>query len=427
MNVLLVGSGAREHALAWKLRQSPRLTDLWIAPGNAGTRLLGENINVPASDIEGLVSTAKERRAELVIVGPEDPLARGLVDRLAVEGIPAFGPTKAAAAIESSKAFSKDLMLRHDIPTADARTFSRKVDALDYIESLAGGQLVVKADGLAAGKGVFVCDSREEALTAVEQMMGDAAIFGASGSTVVIEERLRGREVSAMAFTDGVTVAPMPFSCDYKRVGDGDDGPNTGGLGAYSPATWLEESQEVFIHERITEAAIAAMRKDGAPYRGVLYPGCMVTDEGPKTIEFNCRFGDPETQVLLPRLKSDLLEICLAVAHNRLSDAEIEWSTDAAVCVVMASGGYPGDYATGYPIAGLDSVEDGVVAFHAGTRVDEDGRVVTAGGRVLAVTATGKTLSEARATVYRNVQRIHFTQAYYRRDIAAPSQNARVD
>ena len=426
MNVLVVGSGAREHALVWKLRQSPRLKDLFIAPGNAGTASLTTNVDVKASDVEGLVQLAKDRRIDLVIVGPEDPLSRGLVDRLAVEGIAAFGPTQAAARIESSKAFSKELMLRHGIPTASARTFDNRTDARNYVESQSGG-LVVKADGLTAGKGVFVCDTTEEALAAIDKMMGEEAVFGASGSTVLVEERLTGREVSAMAFTDGVTVAPMPFACDYKRIGDGDEGPNTGGMGAYSPPPWLDEAQEPVIHETITEAAVAAMMEEGAPYRGVLYPGLMVTKDGPRVIEFNCRFGDPEAQVLIPRLKSDLLEICLAVANNRLSEAEIEWSTDAAVAVVMASGGYPGDYATGYDIAGLGSLEDDVLVFHAGTTFGEAGQVITNGGRVLTVVATGSSLTEARAKVYRNVQRIHFTNAYYRRDIAAPAQNARVD
>ncbi len=427
MKVLLVGSGAREHAIGWKLQQSPKPTDLIVAPGNAGMRTLGETVDIAASDVDGMVALAKERRVELVVVGPEDPLARGLVDRLSAEGIPAFGPTQTAAQIESSKAFSKDLMLRHGIPTADARTFSNRTDARNYIESMGERPVVVKADGLAAGKGVFMCDTREGALAAIEQMMGEAAIFGKSGGTVVIEERLSGREVSAMAFTDGLTVAPLPFSCDYKRVRDGDDGPNTGGMGAYSPPPWLDETHEVFINERITEAAVTAMREEGTPYRGALYPGCMVTAEGPKTIEFNCRLGDPEAQVLLPRLKSDFLEICLAVVNGRLSEAEIEWSTDAAVGVVMASGGYPGDYSTGYPIAGLDTLEEDVLVFHAGTKVEDEGRVVTNGGRVLTVVASGASLAEARAKAYRNVQRIHFTQAQYRRDIAAPSENARVE
>jgi phosphoribosylamine--glycine ligase len=268
MNVILVGSGAREHALAWKLRQSPWLTNLWIAPGNAGTRALGENVAIPASDIEGVVALAKERRAELVIVGPEDPLARGLVDRLSVEGVAAFGPSQAAAHIEFSKAFSKDLMERHGIPTAAHRTFGNRTDARNYVESLAEGPIVVKADGLTAGKGVFVCDTREDAVNAIDRMMGDEALFGASGSRVVIEEHMRGREVSAHAFTDGITVAPMPFSCDYKRISDGDEGPNTGGMGAYSPPPWLDESLEPYIHERITR------RQSRHVSRGCALQGC---------------------------------------------------------------------------------------------------------------------------------------------------------
>lgn len=426
MNVLLVGSGAREHALAWKLRQSARLTDLFIAPGNAGTAALGENIDVKASDVEGLVALAKKLHVDLVIVGPEDPLSRGLIDRLVVEGIAAVGPSQSAARIESSKAFSKDLMLRHGIPTASARTFDRAIDARNYIESLASERVVVKADGLAAGKGVFVCDTRDEALKAIELMMAEG-IFGASGNTVLVEERMTGREVSAMAFTDGVTVAPMPFSCDYKRARDGDEGPNTGGMGAYSPPMWLDEALEPVINERITEAAVAAMAADGAPYSGILYPGIMVTAEGPKAIEFNCRFGDPEAEVLLPRLKSDLLDIFWAVANNRLQDAEIEWSTDAALGVFMVSGGYPDDYTTGHEIAGLGSMEEDVLVFHAGTKLGAQGEVLTNGGRVLIVVGMAPTLQEARGKVYRNLQRIHFTKSYYRRDIAAPTQDARVD
>ncbi|MDO8615681.1 MAG: phosphoribosylamine--glycine ligase [Dehalococcoidia bacterium] len=426
MKVLLVGSGAREHAIAWKLRQSPRLTDLFVAPGNAGTATLAANLDIKAADVEGLARAAKDLRADLVIAGPEDPLARGLVDRLTVQGIAAFGPSQAAARIESSKAFSKDLMLRHGIPTAAAAVFSNRPDARRYMESRAG-PVVVKADGLTAGKGVFVCDSPEEALDAIDRMMGDEAVFGAAGRTVVIEERFSGREVSAHAFTDGVTVKPLPFSCDYKRALDGNEGPNTGGMGAYSPPLWLDEALEPFIHERITEAAVHAMMSEGAPYRGVLYPGLMITPQGPQVLEFNCRFGDPETQVLLPRLKSDLLEVCWAVVNNRLSETEIQWSTDACVGVVLASGGYPGEYQTGYPIAGLSTLEPGVLAFHAGTALADDGAVVTAGGRVLTVVATAPTLLAARAAAYRNVQRLHFTRAHYRRDIAAPAENARVE
>ena len=425
MNVLLVGGGAREHALAWKLRQSPRLTDLFVAPGNAGTALVAQNLAVNASDIEGIARAATEHHIDIVIVGPEAPLADGLVDHLAVRGIAAFGPSQAAARIESSKAFAKDLMLRRGIPTADARTFTSRVDARNYLETIAR-PVVVKADGLAVGKGVFVCDSSKEAQQAVDLMMGEGAALGESGRTVLIEERLSGREVSAHAFTDGVTVAPMPFACDYKRALDGDEGSNTGGMGAYSPPLWLDEQTEPFIHEHITEAAVQAMMQEGLSFSGVLYPGLMITDAGPKVLEFNCRFGDPEAQVLLPRLKSDLLEICWAVVNNRLSEADISWSTDVCVGVVIASGGYPDDYQVGYEIAGLDSLEPDALLFHAGTKTAE-GLVLTAGGRVLTVAACAKTLAEARAKVYRNVQRIHFTRAYYRKDIAAPAQDARVE
>ncbi len=426
MKVLVVGSGAREHTIAWKLRQSPRLTDLFVAPGNAGTGAIGTNLDIKATDIDGIVAAAKEQRIDLVIVGPEVPLAQGLADRLTAEGIAAFGPTKAAARIESSKAFSKALMERSGLPTAASATFDTRMEARNYLEANPG-PIVVKADGLAAGKGVFVCDTTEEALAAVDAMMGAEALFGESGSTVVIEERLSGREVSAHAFSDGTTVAPMPFACDYKRARDADEGPNTGGMGAYSPPQWLDESLEPYIHERITEATIAAMREEGSPYAGVLYPGVMITGDGPRVLEFNCRLGDPEAQVLLPRLESDLLEICWAVANGTLSECDIRWSADAAVGVVVASGGYPDDYETGYTISGLGSLDEGVHVFHAGTVAGNDGEVLTSGGRVLTVVATAPTLTEARSKAYRNVQRIHFTNAYYRRDIAAPAQDARVD
>ncbi len=426
MRVLVVGSGAREHTIAWKLRQSPRLTDLFVAPGNAGTAAIGTNLDIKAADVDGIAAAAKEQRIDLVVVGPEDPLSRGLVDRLTAEGISAFGPTRAAAQIESSKAFAKELMARYGIPTAASATFDNRIEARNYVEANPG-PIVVKADGLTAGKGVFVCDTTEDALAAVDAMMGDEGRFGESGRTVVIEERLSGREVSAHAFSDGTTVAPMPFACDYKRARDADEGPNTGGMGAYSPPSWLDEALEPYIHEQVTEAAIAAMREEGAPYAGALYPGLMVTDDGPRVLEFNCRLGDPEAQVLLPRLQSDLLDICWAAANGTLSECEIRWSTDAAVGVVVASGGYPDDYETGYEIAGLNSLDADVHVFHAGTIPGDQGEVLTSGGRVLTVVATAPTITEARSTAYRNVQRIHFTNAFYRRDIAAPAQDARVD
>src|SRR2546427_2775486 len=300
MNVLLVGSGAREHAIARQLPQPRRLADLFAAPGNAGTSAIATNLSIKLEDVDGLCRAAVDHRIDLVIVGPEDPISRGPVDRLAVLGIAAFGPSSAAARIEYSKSFAKDLMQSHGIPTANATAFTSPVDARNHVESRSG-PLVVKADGLTAGKGVFVCDTTAEALRAIDLMMGEDAIFGEAGRTVVVEERLSGREVSAHAFTDGRSVAPMPFACDYKRVDDGDEGPNTGGMGAYSPPLWLDEALEPFIHEHITEAAVRAMMDAGAPYRGVLYPGLMITPSGPQVLEFNCRFGDPETQVLLPR------------------------------------------------------------------------------------------------------------------------------
>jgi phosphoribosylamine--glycine ligase len=426
MNVLVVGSGAREHAIAWKLRQSARLTDLFVAPGNAGTAAIATNLPIKANELEGILASTKEHRIDLVVVGPEDPLARGLVDRLNAGGIAAFGPSQAAARIEYSKVFSKRLLLHHGIPTAQAAVFDNRHDARAYAQSL-GGPSVVKADGLAAGKGVIVCDSPDDAIEAVDRLMGEGSSFGEAGRSVLIEERLTGREVSAHAFTDGKTVVPMPFACDYKRIGDGDEGPNTGGIGAYTPALWLDEPTERFIHQNITEAAIAAMASEGIPYKGALYPGLMITSDGPRVIEFNSRFGDPEAEVILPRLESDLLEICWAVANDRLHQVSVEWSTNACVAVFLSSGGYPGEYETGFPIAGLASLEPEILAFHAGTALSENGETVTSGGRVLAIVACAATVQEARARAYRNVQRVHFSRAYYRHDIAAPAQEARVD
>ncbi len=426
MNVLVVGSGAREHALAWKLRQSPRLTDLFVAPGNAGTAALAKNLPLPASDVEALCLAARDHRIDLVVVGPEVPLALGLADRLAVQGIAAFGPSQAAARIESSKSFAKELMRRHRIPHAPFAAFANRTDARNYVRSLSEPP-VVKADGLAAGKGAFVCASKDEALRAVDLIMGDDPAFAQAGRTVVIEEKLSGREASAHAFSDGVTVSPMPLSCDYKRARDGDEGPNTGGMGAYSPPPWLDDAAARWIDEQVTAAAVRGLMAEGVPYRGVLYPGLMVTGDGPYVLEFNCRFGDPEAQVLLPRLRSDLLDICWAVVNNRLQEVPIEWSDDACVAVVLASGGYPDDYETGLPLSGLAAVEPDVLVFHAATQLTDDSTVVTAGGRVLTVAATGPTLADARAAAYRNVQRIHFSRCHYRRDIAAPAQEARVE
>jgi len=421
MNVLLVGSGAREHCLAWKLRQSPLLDVLFVAPGNPGTAAIAENLPVRASDLEGIARAAKERRVDLVVIGPEDPLAAGLVDRLAVEGIAAFGPSRAAAEIESSKVFAKELMARHGIPTAPFAVFERLADARAYLSGGHGqGPYVVKADGLAAGKGALVTDSTEEALAALESLMVRREL-GEAGARVVIEERLTGREVTAHAFTDGRSVIHMPFSCDHKPVFDGDRGPNTGGMGVYSPPSWLDEATAERIRCDATEATVRAMMEEGRPYRGLLYPGIIVTAQGPQVLEFNCRFGDPETQALLPRMNSDLLEVLWAVANNRLEEVQVDWSDDACAGVVLASGGYPGQYEIGFPIEGLDDVDADVLIFHAGTRRDDDGTLVTAGGRILTVAATGRTMAEAREKAYRNVERIRFQGMHYRRDIGGSS------
>jgi len=417
MRVLLIGSGAREHALAWKLRQSPRLSDLFVAPGNAGTAAIAEHLPFAANDIDGLAQAARELRVDLVVVGPEEPLARGLIDRLALIGIASFGPSQAAAEIEWSKAFAKGLMERHGIPTARAVRFDLFDPAREFVLAT-GAPVVIKADGLAAGKGAIVAETVDEAVEALRALMVEGAV-GEAGRTVLVEERLRGREVSAMAFTDGRTVAHMPFSCDHKPAFDNDHGPNTGGMGAYSPPGWLPEEVGAHIRQDITERTVAAMAEEGRPYRGVLYPGLMVTADGPRVLEFNCRFGDPETQVLLPRLRTDLLEVLWAVANNRLERVPLEWSDEVCVGVVLASGGYPGRYQTGYPIEGLADVDRDVMVFHAGTRPGEGGRIETAGGRVLTVSALGRTMEEARAKAYRNVERIRFQAMHYRRDIGA--------
>jgi phosphoribosylamine--glycine ligase len=417
MNVLLVGGGGREHAIAWKVAQSPLLTRLWIAPGNPGTAEYGENVDVKANDLDGIVSLARRIRPDLVIVGPEDPLAAGLVDRLEAAGIPAFGPSGAAAQLEASKAFAKALMRDAGIPTSASATFDDAERAKAYVRDV-GHLVVVKADGLAAGKGVTVCDDAEQAVAAIDAAMRDRA-FGAAGARVVIEERMFGRETSAHAFTDGVTVRHMPFSCDHKPVFDGDRGPNTGGMGVYSPPSWLPDRMAEAIRRDVTERTVRAMADAGTPYRGVIYPGMMLTADGPRVVEYNSRFGDPETEVLLPRLRSDLLAICDAVAHGRLAEVPVEWSDEATVGVMMVSPGYPGAYPSGAPIEGIGSVDDSVQVFMAGVARDDAGRLVTAGGRVLCVVASGATVAEARERAYDNVARISFEGAHYRTDIAA--------
>jgi phosphoribosylamine--glycine ligase len=416
IRVMVVGGGAREHTLVWKLLHSDKVSEIYTALGNAGTAQIAINLPISPTDIDSIVKTAKDKKIDLVVVGPEAPLALGIVDALASADIPAFGPSKEATLLESSKVFAKGLMQKYGIPCAKSRSFSSFEEARDYIEHQPI-PIVVKADGLAAGKGVRVAESKDDAFKALSDMM-QSRIFGASGDRVVVEECLEGREVSLLAFTDGKTVVPMLPACDYKPAFDGDQGPNTGGMGGYSPPSFFTQDLVNETKRTILEPAVRAMAAEGKLYKGVLYAGLMVTSEGPKVLEFNARFGDPESQVTLPLLKTDLVDILLAVVKGSLDQIKIEWGDDACVGVVMASEGYPGSYKTGFPITGLERIDREIIIFHAGTKM-EGGQIVTAGGRVLTVVATGKTLAEARAKVYQNLPRIHFEGCHYRRDIAA--------
>ena len=418
MKILVVGSGGREHALAWKLKQSSDVERIFCAPGNAGTAEIGENIAISASDFDALVSFAKENRIDLTVVGPDDPLASGIVDLFAAEKLRAFGPTKSAARIEASKIFAKELMRAQKIPTAEARIFSDSSEALHYCEQLKY-PVVLKADGLALGKGVIIAADADTARSAINEMMNQGR-FGDAGRRIVIEDFLRGTECSLHALVDGNRYCLLESARDHKRALDGDQGLNTGGMGAFSPANnWNTNLQSQFEAE-IMQPLLRALLQQGITFRGLLYPGLIITSDGARVLEFNCRFGDPETQALVPRMKSDLLPLLEATIDGNLSKCAIEWDTRAAVTVVLASGGYPGQYETGKTISGLDDatkLED-VQIFHAGTR-RTDGEVKTAGGRVLAVTALGSTLEAARTRAYEAVSRIHFENCHYRRDIAS--------
>ena len=417
MDVLLIGSGGREHAIAWKLRASKQLGRLYIAPGNAGTAQCGENVPINDDDVASLVRFAKEKKVGLVVVGPEDPLALGVVDTLEAADIKVFGPTREAAQLETDKAFAKQIMRSCAVSTAEARVFDRFSDAKAYIASR-DEPVVVKAAGLAKGKGVIVCDDPVDGILAAEKIMVNK-IFGAAGDRIVVEDKLLGEEVSILAFVDGHSIYLMESSQDHKRVGDGDTGPNTGGMGAYSPAPVVTDDMLDKISREILVPIVDCLNRNGTPYKGVLYAGLMITTGGPRVLEFNARFGDPETQPILMRLKSDLLEIFLAVCEERLEDAFLNWDSRPAVCVVMASGGYPDAYEKGKVIKGLDragAMED-VVVFHAGTK-RQDGQVVTNGGRVLGVTAIGSDVTAAKARAYEAIECIHFDGACYRHDIA---------
>jgi len=416
VRVLLVGGGGREHALAWKIAQSPRVTALFTAPGNPGIARHAVCVPLTADALDGLVAFARRERIDLTVVGPEAPLVAGLADRLLDAGLAVFGPIAQAAAIEGSKAFAKDLMARNAIPTARFATFDDPARARGYCREV-GPPLVVKADGLAGGKGAIVCRTLADADEAVAECMERAA-FGAAGATVVVEEFLSGEEVSFFALANGADALPLAAAQDHKTVFDGDQGPNTGGMGAYSPVASFDAAMERRVMDTIVRPTIAALAKDGAPYRGVLYVGLMLTAEGPKVIEFNCRFGDPECQALVVRVPGDLVPLLVAAAHGGPWPEVGPWPTRASVCVVLASGGYPGKYGTGAAIEGVESAETapGVTVFHAGTAL-RDGRLVTAGGRVLGVTAVAGDLATAIARAYGAVGAIRFEGMHYRRDI----------
>ena len=417
MKILVIGSGGREHALAWKLEQSSGVDRIFCAPGNAGTAQLAENVAIPVSDLPALVRFAKENRVGLTVVGPDDPLAGGIVDLFVAEGLRIFGPSKAAARIESSKIFAKELMHKERIPTARAGTFDRSDDALRFCDELRF-PIVIKADGLALGKGVVIAPSATSARSTIDEMMNQGR-FGEAGRHVVVEEFLRGTECSLHALVDGKNYRLLESARDHKRAFDGDAGPNTGGMGAFSPANnWNGKLQSQF-EEEIMRPALLGLLAEGITFRGLLYPGLMITDEGARVLEFNCRFGDPETQAILPRMKSDLLPLLEATIDGKIDNYSIEWDQRPAVTVVLASGGYPGKYETGKSIFGLDEAAnlDGLQIFHAGTKQLND-EIVTAGGRVLAVTALGSTIAEARSRAYGAVSRIYFENCHYRRDIA---------
>lgn len=416
MKVLVVGGGGREHALVRKIKESKKVDEIFCTPGNGGISYDAKCFDVAATDIDGVVNLAKEIKADLVVVAPDDPLVAGMVDALNEAGFKTFGPRANAAIIEGSKVFSKELMQKYNIPTAEYKVFDNAEEAIDYIKERNEFPTVIKADGLALGKGVIIPENLDDAIAGVKEIMEDK-IFGASGNNIVVEEFLTGPEVSVLAFTDGKCVKPMVSSMDHKRALDGDKGLNTGGMGTVSPNPYYTQEVAKECMDKIFMPTINAMNNEGRTFKGCLYFGLMITPKGPKVIEYNCRFGDPETQVVLPRLKTDIVDVFEAIDNETLSDLDVEWSDDACACVIMASGGYPKSYPKGIEITGLSNGQlDGVTVYHAGTKL-QDNKLVTSGGRVLGVTALGDTLENALKKSYDAVEKIHFEGAHYRRDI----------
>lgn len=417
MKVLIVGGGGREHAIAWKTAQSPKVDKLYCAPGNGGIAEVAECVDIGVMEFDRLAVFAKEHEIDLTIVGPDDPLAAGAVDALEAAGLRVFGPRKNAAILEGSKAFSKDLMKKYQIPTAAYETFDAPEEALAYLET-STMPIVLKADGLALGKGVLICNTREEARDGVKSLMLDKQ-FGSAGNTIVVEEFMTGREVSVLSFVDGNTIRIMTSAQDHKRAKDGDQGLNTGGMGTFSPSPFYTEEVDAFCKKYVYQATVDAMKAEGREFKGIIFFGLMLTPDGPKVLEYNARFGDPETQVVLPRMKNDIVEVFEACIDGTLDQIELEFEDNAAVCVVLASAGYPEHYEKGFPISGLDqfSEKDGYYVFHAGSKFDDAGQVVTSGGRVLGVTATGKDLKKARSNAYEATGWIQFENKYMRNDI----------
>ena len=417
MKILIVGGGGREHAIAWKLAQSPRVDKLYCAPGNAGIAQVAECVEIGVMEFDRLVDFAREKEIDLTVVAPDDPLAAGAVDAFEAAGLRAFGPRANAAILEGSKAFSKDLMKKYGIPTAGYETFNSPEAALQYLET-ASMPIVLKADGLALGKGVLICQTREEAREGVKTLMLDKQ-FGSAGDRIVVEEFMTGREVSVLSFVDGKTIRIMTSAQDHKRAKDGDQGLNTGGMGTFSPSPFYTEEVDAFCREHIYQKTVDAMRAEGREFKGIIFFGLMLTEKGPKVLEYNARFGDPETQVVLPRMKNDLVDLFEACMDGTLDQVELEFEDNAAVCVVLASDGYPEHYEKGFVINGLERFdqEDGYYVFHAGSKFNADGKIVTNGGRVLGVTAKGKDLKEARANAYKATEWVEFGNKYMRNDI----------